>query len=355
MPTLINFNLIDNYANQIIEFRKKFKKINKPREQKAFIEEYKNNKFGDFDMNNSKDYGDNLRRYFLYTGLFKYNGFYFNLKEDRNEIIQQIIKLENNIKTIDTLDNFYDYIGSDKVENLKIVIIDKEKPELNLQNIEKAKTVEFVNTALEDLNLLKNRDYRFGMGIDAERFMLKFLYILDTTKQIKSNSPSFDDEGYPIATAPSLQPDLQSFYDDFAVLGEVTTITSRTQIRESEMQSISRHTREFENNSSINQTFLLFLAPIIHRDMINQFHFYTTRHNPHGYEGRNLNVVPLSFEHTEKLLNRFKDMYSRNKLITQNELKLFFENIVKHATDYSSDVWSQKILETINNFQNNNS
>lgn len=355
VPTLINFNLIDNYANQIIEFRKKFKKINKPREQKAFIEEYKNNKFGDFDMNNSKDYGDNLRRYFLYTGLFKYNGFYFNLKEDRNEIIQQIIKLENNIKTIDTLDNFYDYIGSDKVENLKIVIIDKEKPELNLKNIEKAKTVEFVNTALEDLNLLKNRDYRFGMGIDAERFMLKFLYILDTTKQIKSNSPSFDDEGYPIATAPSLQPDLQSFYDDFAVLGEVTTITSRTQIRESEMQSISRHTREFENNSSINQTFLLFLAPIIHRDMINQFHFYTTRHNPHGYEGRNLNVVPLSFEHTEKLLNRFKDMYSRNKLITQNELKLFFENIVKHATDYSSDVWSQKILETINNFQNNNS
>ena len=59
------------------------------------------------------------------------------------------------------------------------------------------------------------------MGIDAERFMLKFLYILDTTTKIKSNSPSFDDDGYPIATAPSLQPDLQCFYDDFAVLGEV--------------------------------------------------------------------------------------------------------------------------------------
>ena len=55
-----------------------------------------------------------------------------------------------------------------------------------LQNIEEAKSVAFVNTALEDLNLLKNRDYRFGMGIDAERFMLKFLYILDTTTKIKS-------------------------------------------------------------------------------------------------------------------------------------------------------------------------
>ena len=88
--------------------------------------------------------------------------------------------------------------------------------------------------------------------------------------------------------------------------------------------------------------------------MINQFHFYTTRHNPHGYEGRNLNIVPLSFEHTEKLLEKFKHLYSKDKVITQNELKLFFENIVKHATDYSSDIWSQKILETINNFQNNN-
>ena len=354
VPTLINFNLIDDYANKIVEFRKKFKIINQPREQKTFIEEYKNNNFSDFSMNNSKDYGDNLRRYFLYTGLFRFNGFYFNLKEDRNEIIEQIIQLENTIKTIDTLDNFYNYIGSDKVENLNIVPIEKEKPELNLQNIEKAKSVAFVNTTLEDLNLLKDRDYRFGMGIDAERFMLKFLYILDTTTKIKSNSPSFDDDGYPIATAPSLQPDLQCFYDDFAVLGEVTTITSRTQIRESEMQSISRHTREFENNSSITQTFLLFLAPIIHRDMINQFHFYTTRHNPHGYEGRNLNIVPLSFEHAEKLLEKFKYLYSKDKVITQNELKLFFENIVKHATDYPSDVWSQKILETINNFQNNN-
>ena len=59
--------------------------------------------------------------------------------------------------------------------------------------------------------------------------------------------------------------------------------------------------------------------------MINQFHFYTTRHNPHGYEGRNLNIVPLSFEHTEKLLEKFKHMYSKNKVITQDELKLFLK------------------------------
>ena len=120
------------------------------------------------------------------------------------------------------------------------------------------------------------------------------------------------------------------------------------------MQSISRHTREFENNSNIDKTFLLFLAPIIHRDMLNQFHFYTTRHNPHGYEGRNLNIVPLSFEHAEKLLNRIRDIYSKKQSITQNELKSFLESIVKHATDYSSDVWSQKILESVNNFKKNN-
>ena len=32
-------------------------------------------------------------------------GFYFNLKEDRNEVIEQIMQLENTIKIIDTLDD----------------------------------------------------------------------------------------------------------------------------------------------------------------------------------------------------------------------------------------------------------
>ena len=62
-----------------------------------------------------------ILEYFLYTGLFRFNGFYFNLKEDRNEIIEQIIQLEDTIKIIDNLDNFYNYIGSDQVENLNIV------------------------------------------------------------------------------------------------------------------------------------------------------------------------------------------------------------------------------------------
>ena len=58
--------MIDNYANQIVKFRKKFKNINRPKEQKTFIEEYKIDEFSDFDMNNSKDYGDNLRIFFIY-------------------------------------------------------------------------------------------------------------------------------------------------------------------------------------------------------------------------------------------------------------------------------------------------
>lgn len=349
IPTLINFDLIDTCSNKLIDFRKDLDLINNYDDKKQYIKEYIDQNFTEFDMNNSKDYGDNLRRYFLYTGLFQDNGFFFNVKEDRADLINQICNLSNSIEEFKNMEEFYNYIGTTEIKNLSIPILHKQKPDLNLSNLEKAKTELFVKETLDDLAFLKRREYRFGMGVDAERFMLKFLYILDTTDKIKSNAPSFDDDGYSISTAPSLQTDLQSIYQNFALLGEVTTITSRTQIRDSEMQSVSRHAREFENSSDIEKVFLIFLAPIIHRDMLNQFHYYTDTRG-HGYEGQSLNIIPLSFEQIEKLLNKFKKLYSNKREISQKDLKAFFEKIVKHATDYNSAEWSQKITNSIDEF-----
>ncbi len=347
--TLINFNDINEYSKKLISFREKYETIEDPEEKRYYIDKYLISNFNQFDMNNAKDYGDNLRRYFLYTGLFRDNGFYFNLKEDRADLINQICKLDNKILDFKNLDDFYNYIGTTEVDNLFIPSIEKNNPNLYFSNYEKAKTPKFIQETLNDLESLKNREFRYGSGIDAERFFLKFLYILNTTDNIRSNSPSFDEEGYPIATAPALQPDLQSLYKDFALLGEVTTITSRNQIRESEMQSVSRHARNFENNNEIQKVFLIFLAPIIHRDVLNQFHYYTDTRG-HGYEGRSLNIIPLSYEQIEKLLLKFKKIYSENIEVSQDNLKDLFEKIVKFATNYNSTEWSSKISQSIDEF-----
>ena len=82
---------------------------------------------------------------------------------------------------------------------------------------------------------------------------------------------------------------------------------------------------------------------------MNQFHYYTDTRG-HGYEGRSLNIIPLSYEQIEKLLLKFKKIYSENIEVSQDNLKDLFEKIVKFARNYNSTEWSSKISQSIDEF-----
>jgi hypothetical protein len=99
VPTLINFDLIDEYVEKILEFRKEKNKDKYLINFKKEFHESKNNPVKK--INNLYDYGDNIIRYFRLTKYFKVsmystgNHWNINLEPSRKVEIQQLLDMYN--------------------------------------------------------------------------------------------------------------------------------------------------------------------------------------------------------------------------------------------------------------------
>lgn len=404
-PSLINFEYIEKYADNILQLREKQKGKSK-HEQKKIFDNYKNRfaqKFlGTNDteeieklLNNLKDYGDNTIRYFRLTRFLfiRGGGFYIDLEPRRQVEIENLLNFDNaSAIGFKTKKQYLDYIAdisepklpweSEKEykkilskliediktyeeklnidakeivnyqnineEELKKYISDLRKYRRELQNEEnhqKSQEIEQINDYIEKLENIFDFDDR---PILLEKLSTLGLNALNDALKIKPNYPVGDDNE-PTFTAPANTPDIECYYQEFNAICEVTMLKSRDQWY-NEGQPVMRHLRDFENQNNDKKTYCLFIAPTIHRDTLNTFWMAVK----YEYEGQKQNIIPLTINNFTQLLKFLVEIKKQGKFLKHSEIARLYDEIVNTSTNFTdSSQWRNEIPNTIDSWQKN--
>ena len=168
------------------------------------------------------------------------------------------------------------------------------------------------------------------------------LMALDDSLEIKPNILKADD-GLPLFTAGGDVSDIECFYESFNLIVEVTLIKSRAQVP-NEVLPISRHFSDLKNKNLDKECYCLFLAPLIHRDSLNQFYFFINN----GFEGYDLNLIPLTIEQYTRLLVYVLENYKKGKFINHTKFGEFFSNtLLNLKSDNDTRNWHKIIDDSI--------
>jgi hypothetical protein len=298
LSSLININDINKIASEILYFRKKFYQIKNKKDKsnfikKTYLEFIKKNGFKN-PFSTSKDYGDNLIRYFCYTDLFKNNGYYVNINEYRKEEIKEILsKFSGEALDFKDQNDYLNYLNDKNLPHLntfKSTISDFDRIVSNA--VKRSKNVENMSIILSEINNLIKKNETYGMGIDAERLIYRLMFLIDSFKKFNAPVKNLDSEGLPRSTAPGDSPDLVINYGNFDLIIETSTLLGKNQ-KKAEDQSVPRHLFNHIQKTNKN-TYCLFIAPFIDEDLAKQYQYYSSPHKNAGYEGLKLSIIPLN-------------------------------------------------------------
>ncbi|MDP8230037.1 MAG: AlwI family type II restriction endonuclease [Candidatus Gorgyraea atricola] len=409
VPTLINFRHIDDQVNKLINLRAACE--DKPESDKRrIIEKFKGDFVKEFlqsanqsqinqCLDNLRDYGDSIIRYFRLTRFIyiRGGGFYIDLEPRRYIEIEKLLEVDD-ASPLDftNLQKYLDYIADitkpilpwenqpaleaiakeivDDVSDLAKDLKDKKivappfdykkeselKEEVlkeyvenlrnyrrELQDLElyhRSQTLESIQQCIIELeNIYRSRAKK---SIELERLITVALNALNDALKIKPNYPVGDDN-QPTFTAPGNKPDIECFYDTFGAICEVTMRKDKSQWFE-EGQPVMRHLRDFESSNKDKQVFCLFIAPLVHRDTLNTFWFAVR----YEYEGAKQKIIPLSLKQFIQILKIFLGIKEKKLTIKHVEFLKLYESIVRVAeTVDNSEAWLEKIPETIEDWK----
>lgn len=350
-------------------------------------------------ISNLYDYGDSIRRYFRQTGFVYYrgNGYYTDLSPSRIVEINSILNTyDGSALEFSTEESYLDYLGNISLpklpwENLNtlnkiysnliitanniqnnirnqfphqelhsFILEDLTFSNFNEANIAISKLRNIIKTLKYDLAILEERNLknltvyiehlnslanrkRDISGQDPlmlEQFSALSLMALDDAKEIRPNY-TLGDDNLPTFTAKGNVPDIECYYESFNMICEVTLLKSRDQWF-NEGQPVMRHFRDFEDTSD-KENYCLFIAPILHRDAINNFWISVK----YEFEGKKQKIVPLSILQYNNILSIVLILNNKyNYRINHKDIKELLENLYNSSSSSSSSV------EWISNFDN---
>jgi len=383
VQSLIHYKDLNSQAKSLMQFRLQLEKIKEFALKKVFIQDFKDEFLKDFsNIENLKDYADNTIRYFRLTRFIyiRGGGYYIDLEPRRMIEINALLKeYDGSIEEL-SKDEYIDYISDinlprlpwqSEEENRKILNIIKEdihsleislqmqdsfeSEDINelrlyrkkLQNLEIKKELQNISKIDETIYALENiRNLDLKPSIALEKYITMALNIINDAKEIRANSLVGDDNEF-IFTAPANKPDIECFYESFNSICEVTMLNGRDQWH-NEGQPVMRHFRDFENNSSLENNYCIFVAPKMHRDTINTFWISIK----YEYEGIKQKIIPLTISQVIELLELVKKLKIEEKSFLHTQFKILLDNILNIKDEVStSDEWLRKIPQTIKNFK----
>lgn len=403
VPTLVNYNDINSYANQIITLRQNQKNKEK-REQKEIFENFKISFAGNFlgtnnggEINkllkNLKDYGDNAIRYFRMTRYIyiRGGGFYIDLEQRRQVEIENLLNFDNGKSlSFENAEDYSDFIANIQeptlpwetvakfLEIVRKLLLEIEYYEdltgvtrkvfSNYETFSREKLKEFaeelreyrrqlqekqnhiisqdVESVTKYIDVLKNIRKAEDRPVTLEKYTALALHALNDALRIQPNYPVGDDNE-PTFTAPAGRPDIECFYTSFNAICEVTMLTSRDQWF-NEGQPVMRHLRDFEDKNNDKKAYCLFVAPSLHRDTLNTF--WTSV--KYEYEGRPQKIVPLSIHNFVELLKTLVTMKQKGVFLSHSELTRLYDDILAASNTAQNVIeWVDSIPQVISSWQ----
>lgn len=406
IPTLKNYDQIDEYVDNILNYRKS-------KNKKIFIENfvkkfYQIDNIEDKKINNLYDYGDNIMRYFRLTKYFKLSisnplgtNWTIDIEKSRIEEINQLLLMYDGsaIKFSNTED-YLNYIADislpklpwenienlnkifislknetqDLINNNNIQILLEEEQILNIdtKNIN-VKLLEDAISQIRNLNLKIKEKIRKNDLLNNISYIEKLIQILQDEKNLRKYSPeqfekliteSFkiindeilikpnypvDDDGEPINHSPKDKADIECYYKNFRAICEVTLNTSKLQWV-LEGQPIMRHLRDFENKNKNYIVFCIFIAPKVNVDTYSQFWLSVK----YEYDGKPQKIVPMTTYQFSFLLKALIELLKYNKRFTHIELYNIYNSIINKTNEINGfSKWAEQIEIILNDWFEN--
>lgn len=262
---------------------------------------------------------------------FLHNPFTLTLfSDDKNRLIEKIENLG--------LDNFDKTL---EVEELKD-ILDKLRISIKSKNIEQKKKElkdykEFPDI-LKVFNQIKKKEVP-----DAPLFLewnvWRALTMLNYAKRIDGNF-IMDIDGMPLNYAPGNKPDIESEFENFGIITEVTMSGGNTQFK-MESESVPRHFGRAKEEQK-KEMYCLFIAPKISAGTLAHY-FNLNRFNTKLYGGKT-KIIPLSIEQ----FITFVQIGIDNKFNNPKKLKDWLEKHCENNQNLDDEeLWSSEINKSI--------
>ena len=394
---LTNHNKFDEIVKKIISFRnnsKKFKGSRKTYVSEQFEKEIRSiykveieNKdlktresstktIKDFvkkKSSNMKDYADAFVRYIRATELVTFQKRTFRLiispqkKEEVKFLLENTQRSANKFtNTSDFKKYLHDPFSLKLLTDNKNLILDKIE-KLGLKDFDKTLEVEQLKDVLEKLQIsiktknieekkLELKDYKELPDIlnvftqirkkdvpDAPLFLewnvWRALTMLNYAKRIDGNF-IMDIDGMPLNYAPGNKPDIESEFDDFGLITEVTMSGGNTQYK-MESESVPRHFGRAKEEQN-KEMYCLFIAPKISAGALAHY-FNLNRFNTKLYGGKT-KIIPLSIEQFIKFIQVGID----NKFDNPQKLKDWLEQHCENNQSFDDEeLWSNEINKSI--------
>ncbi len=404
VPTLINFEQIEEQVKKIINYRQQKGKTEKEKFAKQYIKEFYgiSGDITDKKINNIFDYGDNIIRYLRLTKYLQVRSdalgehWRIDLEPTRLTQIEQIIKKYNGqMFRFESIKDYLDWIADidlpelpwekigklrEIIENLRKTIIDYSNAKgLKLDGVKKKYSISEKIELMPKKELLKYleelRKMNLELKVSEKKKELKYnseqinktIKILEDPKQIKKLEPEqfeklindallmiddellikpnfpVDDNGEPISHAPGKKADIECYYESFNATCEVTLDRSNRQwVRET--QPVMRHLREFENSNIGKEAICIFIAPSINNDTYSIFFNSVV----HEYDGRKQKIVPITTQQFANILRKLlKNIEKEEKNTHEELLKLFNELINKAEVARGFTEWANMIQKIV--------
>ncbi|MEM3074546.1 MAG: AlwI family type II restriction endonuclease [Candidatus Pacearchaeota archaeon] len=407
VPTLVNYQEIDNYVKKVQEYRK-------AKDKKSYVESflkefYQTKNLTSEQENNLFDYGDNIMRYFRLTKYFKISKetlrrWKIELEPSREKEIKQLLNIyDGSIVEYKSVEEYLEYLSDfslpklpwetdinkaiEVVVNLKSLLKEDytglkdnvktnvkkeferisqlETKGLTLPKIEKIieeirafriklkqlAEGEALRKNLSELKIiisqLKDKSFLRDMEpVEFEYIIFKALKILNDELSIKPNC-ILDDEGKPIGFAPGNKPDIEAIYKSFNAIIEATLDVSRNQVYRESMP-VMRHLRDFEIKNNEKESYCIFIAPRIHEDTNNYFWFSIKQ----GYDGKKQKIVSLDLTNFLLILEFFVKMAEQGKMLNHEKILLLLNKLLSEANKKdSSTEWLNAIPTKIEEWQ----
>lgn len=260
--------------------------------------------------------------------------------------ISKIIKNESSKKKIPS------QITIKQTEELEKLELYQIEEEIETQQVEFKRIVTTeqiqnstdIDVLKEIIHNLKNLPSEAALILEYE--CTRGLMALDDG-EIKPNY-SLGDDGLPTSTAPGNQGDIESFYPSFNLLTEVTMLTRADQWR-NEAQPVTRHYRNFAETRGSSETYCLFIAPALHRDTIDQFHYQNNR--PVEKREKIIPITNSQYIEILELLLQLKEKDPSYKFSHESFRKLL-DSIIDSVPNFTDELgWRNNMQSIIDNWK----
>jgi hypothetical protein len=165
------------------------------------------------------------------------------------------------------------------------------------------------------------------------------LVMLNYAKKVDGNF-IMDIDGMPLNYAPGKKPDIESEYDDFGLITEVTMSGGHTQYR-MENESVPRHFGRAKEELN-KEMYCFFIAPKISEGCLA--HYFNLNKNPTRYYGGKTKIIPLTIDQFILFLKTGIENNFNNPSTLKKWLEAHCEN---NQTVDDEVVWSESINDSI--------